>query len=186
MPLLFCLGQHPVDRSQSRAGRRRKTLSRTWTICTLYVPREGSGRCTISSRGICGAIQRHPSTLAKRKCGTGVGPSLQLALGCSAPPDWHVPALSFGEETPDYPRTNRGSRWLVCPISWRNFWRKIAEHRVLLGRILEVPDTSWHDCSCPVVQPLVRISTSGRSVPNMQNNSQPPMMKACGSVCAEF
>ena len=145
----------------------------------------------ISSRGICGAIQRYPSTLAKRKCGTGVGPSLQLALGCSAPPDWHVPALSFGEETPDSPRTNRGSRCLVCLsgilISWRNFWRERSQSIVFCWiASLKSPTPSRRGCSCPIVQLLVRISTSGRSVPNMLNNSQPPMMKAFGSVCAEF
>ena len=66
-------------------------------------------------------------------------------MGCSAPPDWHVPALSFGEETPDSPRTNRGSRCLAClghPDFVEKFLEgKMAEHRVLLDRIPEVPDT---------------------------------------------
>ena len=55
----------------------------------------------------------------------------QLASDCSTPPDWRVPALSFREETPDSPRTNRGSRCLAClsgiQISWRNFWKERSQ-----------------------------------------------------------
>ena len=70
----------------------------------------------------------------------------QLASDCSTPPDWRVPALSFREETPDSPRTNRGFKVLGVPLGHPDFVEKflegkIAEHRVLLDRIPEVPGT---------------------------------------------
>ena len=125
--------------------KRERSSSRTWTICTSVADRRGLEPSSIFWRDRCGSIPGSLSTGRRRRCGTGVGFSLQRVLHCRVLQSRFAPLPLCGEEIRNS-HTSAGFKVLGIPLGHPDFVQrflegKIAEHGVLLERIPEVPDT---------------------------------------------
>ena len=146
MPLLFCLGQHPAltaVRAELEEGEKLfACLDDLYIVCA---PGRVGEVHDLLKRHLWGhsKISIHAG---KTKVWNRSGTFPPAYVGLQRAARLACPALSFREETPDSPRTNRGSRCLGVPLGHPDFVEKflegkITEHRVLLDRIPEVPDT---------------------------------------------